>query len=209
MYESLQDEVAGHIHASRVLQGQLEERDVAVSALRRQVVELERTFTKDIAALGAAAVAPPARPEDAAVGDLAPCTQCDRHVAALRAQESAHTLLVDSLNSSQEAVYAECERLRRAHLQTVTQVVELRNQLNVAEDRSMIIRNQARRINELEAQCAHHMEERLSLLMNNHRLQQLVQGGDAGPSSQNHDDEHDERAIAAEQRDRSGSTSGI
>ena len=74
------------------------------------------------------------------------------------------------MTEGQERMYVDMERLRLKHERTIQHLAELMNQQNVVEDREMIIAAQKERISELEMQIGHHLEERVALLMDSHRL---------------------------------------
>jgi hypothetical protein len=167
-FEAMQSEATEHVQLCRCLQEQLEAKDVLVAALRRQVSDLGSEFIEEVKkhiATGAITQRDGTEPDDISDANL---------VAQLRRQlqdeSAAHQAVVRHITRTQEALYTEHESLRRAHLGTVHQLAELRNEMNVLEDKEMVAAMQAKRISELEEQCAHHMAERVALLMENHRL---------------------------------------
>ncbi|CUG10147.1 kinesin, putative [Bodo saltans] len=214
-FESMQSEAAEHVQLCRRLQEQLEEKDVLVAALRHQVADLGGNFIDQVKKL---LQSPPPMP---ASDNVVPLVQSVDEDASkklgqqLRDEAIAHHAVVSHLTRNQEALYTEIEHLRRAHLSTVQQLAEMRNEMNALEDKEMVAAMQTKRMNELEEQCAHHMEERVALLMENHRLRLQVGGtgeteGFFASAAAATPAGSDEDAIAAGfVRDRCASTSGI
>lgn len=147
-YAAMQDTMRRHVLQNATLAQQVQDRDITIAALRRQVQD---------------ALCVAARVGEKAVGA---------------------SDVVSQLAARQEGLYIESERLRTAHLQSITQLADLRNQLNTQEDQQLVIDAQASRIAALEAQVAHHMEERVALLMHNFELSASSLPSSArGPSS--------------------------
>ena len=175
LFTDLQEQLSQQTETNIYLMEQLREKDEAVVALQRQVLDTRRMFQRDMATYFKS------RPDVLSlVANLrsplqqqAGCPQCSSFQTELFVVQTRNTALSEELSvmtEGQERMYVDMERLRLKHERTIQHLAELMNQQNVVEDREMIIAAQKERISELEMQIGHHLEERVALLMDSHRL---------------------------------------
>ena len=169
-----------HAHTNIYLVEQIRQKEDVIIALQRQVADIKKFFRtsteqyfkdrKDIQQLLAGLKKP--------LQQQAGCPQCLSTQTELFVTQGKIIALreeLEMLTTSQERTYLDMERLRQKHEVTIGQVADLRNTLNVYEDKTMIVADQAKRIDGLEKQIEHHLEDRVQLTMENHQLRRRLE----------------------------------
>jgi hypothetical protein len=188
LFNDVQEQLRCQAETNSQLMGQLKDREEQISALDRLRGDVERAFLRKInnevlqdpeLALLLSRVKEPLQSQPG-------CPECHSHLTEVYAERRNSFCLqreVDVLKDKLHDSYVENERLRRKLESVIAIVAEQQNELNRHDAQQTIVEFQRGRIECLEAQIEHHVEDRVNLLMATHRLEgRLQEMGEASHS---------------------------